>query len=290
MTTKRIAAAVAGAAIAVTAYLTWTVRTGVKGFYSNQYSTISASPSARQAHADWLKRQGANLDAIYGADSRVGTSSQGTLADLIIRERRSGVRSVAMPYSSASSVTSGLNAYNRAVVDSAKIDAVISEIEPYNTNDYAGFYSTIRSVGKWCRANRVMPCVYMGWPSEAAWDSIVVNSDRVFLHCYRASNRMSGIDQYGYVVGRMSTIASKGKARKKKMSVVIIWSCEPERVLDGKVQPAFAYDYFKTATWDSTYKAYMEVYDKYSTTDMKQWLTQDGYMVFVSQYAKQIKP
>ena len=117
MTTKRIAAAVAGAAIAVTAYLTWTVRTGVKGFYSNQYSTISASVPARQGHADWLKRQGANLDAIYGIDSRVGTSSQGTLADLIIRERRGGVRSVAMPYSSASSVTSGLNAYNRAVVD-----------------------------------------------------------------------------------------------------------------------------------------------------------------------------
>ena len=280
MTTKRIAAAVAGAAIAVTAYMTWTVRTGVKGFYSNQYSTISASVPARQGHADWLKRQGANLDAIYGIDSRVGTSSQGTLADLIIRERRGGVRSVAMPYSSASSVTSGLNSYNRAVVDSAKIDAVISEIEPYNTNDYAGFYSTIRSVGNWCRTNRVMPCVYMGWPSEAAWDSIVANADRVFLHCYRASTSMSGSSQYGYVRARMGTIAAKAKARSKKMSVVIIYSCEPE----------FSYDYFRAASWNEAYSNYKTAYNTSATADMKNWLTQDGWMVFVSQYAKQIKP
>ena len=280
MNTKRIAAAVAGAALAVTAYLTWTVRTGVKGFYSNQYSTISASVPARQAHADWLKRQGANLDAIYGADSRVGTSSQGTLADLIIRERRGGVRSVAMPYASATTVTSGLNAYNRAVVDSARIDAVISEIEPYNTNDYAGFYRTIRAVSNWCRPNRVMPCVYMGWPSEAAWDSIVVNADRVFLHCYRPSTSMSGSSQYGYVRTRMATLASKAKARGKKLSVVIIYSCEPE----------FAYDYFRAASWNEAYANYTTAYNTSATADMKNWLTQDGWMVFVSQYAKQIKP
>jgi len=118
MTTKQASAFIASAAVVLAVYLTWTVRTGVKGFYSNQYSTISASPSARQAHADWLKRQGANLDAIYGADSRVGTSSQGTLADLIIRERRAGVRSVAMPYSSATSDASGLNARSMALMRS----------------------------------------------------------------------------------------------------------------------------------------------------------------------------
>lgn len=280
MTTKQIAAAVAGAAIAVTAYMTWTVRTGVKGFYSNQYSTISASVPARQGHADWLKRQAANLDAIYGADSRVGTSSHGTLADLIIRERRGGVRSVAMPYASATTVTSGLNAYNRAVVDSARIDAVISEIEPYNTNDYAGFYRTIRAVSNWCRPNRVMPCVYMGWPSEAAWDSIVVNADRVYLHCYRPSTSMSGSSQYGYVRTRMGTIAAKAKARGKKMSVVIIYSCEPE----------FSYDYFRAASWNEAYSNYTAAYNASATADMKQWLTQDGWMVFVSQCAKKIKP
>lgn len=280
MTTKQITAAVGGAAIALTAYLTWTVKTGVRGFYSNQYTTIAASPSSRQAHADWLKRQGANLDAIYGADSKVGTSSQGTLADLIIRERRSGIRSVAMPYSSASSVTTGLNAYNKAVVDSAKIDAVISEIEPYNTGAYASFYTTLRSVGTWCKANRVMPCVYMGWPSDAAWDSIVVNSDRVYLHCYRPSTSMSGSSQYGYVATRMGVLAAKAKARGKRMSVVTIYSCESD----------FAYDYFKTATWSGTYDAFLSTYNSRATADMKQWLTMDGWMVFVSEYAKQIKP
>jgi hypothetical protein len=185
-----------------------------------------------------------------------------------------------MPYSSASNVTSGLNSYNRAVVDSARIDAVISEIEPYNTNDYAGFYRTIRAVSNWCRPNRVMPCVYMGWPSEAAWDSIVVNADRVYLHCYRPSTSMSGSSQYGYVRTRMGTLASKAKARGKKMSVVIIWSCEPE----------FSYNYFTAASWSATYDAYLSAYNTSATTDMKNWLTQDGWMVFVSQYAKQIKP
>lgn len=280
MTTKQIAAAVAGAAIAVTAYMTWTVRTGVKGFYSNQYSTISASPSARQAHADWLKRQGANLDAIYGADSKVGTSSQGTLADLVIRERRSGVRSVAMPYSSASSVTNGLNAYNKAVVDSAKIDAVISEIEPYNTGAYASFYTTLRSVGNWCKANRVMPCVYMGWPSEAAWDSIARNASRVYLHCYRPSASMSGSSQFGYCRTRLVTLAAKAKAVKKRVSVVIIYSCEPD----------FSYTYFQGNSWWKPIEDFKAAWNTSATSDMKQWLSVDGTMIFVSRYAKEIKP
>ena len=280
MTTKQITAAVGGAAIALTAYLTWTVKTGVRGLYSNQYTTIAASPSSRQAHADWLKRQGANLDAIYGADSKVGTSSQGTLADLVIRERRSGVRSVAMPYSSASSVTNGLNAYNKAVVDSAKIDAVISEIEPYNTGAYASFYTTLRSVGNWCKANRVMPCVYMGWPSEAAWDSIVVNSDRVYLHCYRPSASMSGSSQFGYCRTRLVTLAAKAKAIKKRVSVVIIYSCEPE----------FSYTYYQGNAWWKPIEDFKAAWNTSATSDMKQWLSVDGTMIFVSRYAKEIKP
>ena len=238
MTTKQIAAAVGSVAVAVTAYMAWTVRSGVRGMYSNQYTTISASVPSRQGHADWLRRQGANLDAIYGADARVGTSTQGTLADLIIRERRSGVRSVAMPYSSASTVTGGLASYNKAVIDSARIDAVISEIEPYNTGQYGQFYTTIRAAGTWCKANRVMHCVYMGWPSEAAWDSIVVNADRVYLHCYRPSSSMSGSSQYGYVASRLGTLAAKAKARGKRISVVVIYSCEPAYSDTNTIHPS----------------------------------------------------
>ncbi len=280
MTTKQITAAVGGAAIALTAYLTWTVKTGVRGFYSNQYSTIAASPTSRQAHADWLKRQGANLDAIYDADGRVGTSSQGTLADLIIRERRSGVRSIAMPYSSASTVTGGLASYNKAVVDSARIDAVISEIEPYNTGQYGQFYTTIRAVGTWCKANRVMHCVYMGWPSEAAWDSIVVNADRVYLHCYRPSASMSGSSQFGYCRTRLVTLAAKAKAVKKRVSVVIIYSCEPD----------FSYTYFQGNSWWKPIEDFKAAWNTSATSDMKQWLSVDGTMIFVSRYAKEINP
>lgn len=278
-TTQRIAATITAAAVAVTAYLGWTVTTGVKGFYSNQYSTISASSSARQAHATWISKQGANLDAIYGADSRMTGSGQPALSDLILRERRAGVRSIAVPYS-RSGVTTSLQTYNRTVADSVRIDALISEIEPYNTGDYAGFYTTIRTVGGWCKANRVMPCVYMGWPSDAAWDSIVVNSDRVFLHCYRPSSSMSGSSQYGYVKNRLASIAAKAKARNKRMSIVIIYSCEPE----------FAYSHFATTSWSNTYANYSTAYNASATSDMRNWLTQDGWMVFVSQYAKQIRP
>ena len=109
---------------------------------------------------------------------------------------------------------------------------------------------------------------------------IVVNADRVYLHCYRPSTSMFGSSQYGYVRTRMGTLASKAKARGKKMSVVIIWSCEPE----------FSYNYFTAASWSATYDAYISAYNTSATTDMKNWLTQDGFMVFVSQYAKQIKP
>lgn len=287
---NKLLSTIGAVAVVVAVYLTWAVRTGVKGFYSNQYSTISASVTSRQVHADWMKRQGANLDAIYGADAIVNTSKQGTLADLIIRERRGTVKSIAMPYSSANTVIINLDKYNKAVVDSAKIDAVISEIEPYNTNDYASFYTTIRSVNTWAKANRIMPCVYMGWPSDAAWDSIVVNADRIYLHCYRPSNRMSGINQYGYVLSRLNMVTPKAKTRKKKMSIVLIYSCEPKRVINGVEQPEYGYTYFQTTSWSDAYKAYLETYNASATADMKTWLSQDGWMIFVSEYAKQIKP
>lgn len=269
------------AALAVTLVVRFGIKEGVKGHYMNDYSVYSATAATRQANADWLKRQGANLDALYGVSGALtSTSGRPILADVILRNRKAGVRSNGFPYSTASSVTSSLNAYNKAVVDSSKFDFVISEIEPYNTGDYAGFYTTLRTVNNWCKTSGIQSCVYMGWPSDACWDTIVRNSSRIFLHCYKSSTTMSGDAQYGYTKGRQGVIAAKCKALNKKISIVIIYSSEP----------AFSYTYFQSNTWSKPYSDYLSYYSTHATADMKAYLTQDGWMNFVSKYAKQIKP
>mgnify|MGYP003520642632 CR=1 FL=1 len=278
----KVAGIVTAAILVVTTLmLKFGVKEGVKGFYMNDYSVYSQSANSRQANADWQKRQGVNLAALYGAaGSLTSTSGKPILADVIYRSRKAGVRSNGFPYSTSSSVVNSLNSYNSSVTDSSKFDFVVSEIEPYNTGDYAGFYTTLRTVNTWCGTKGVQSCVYMGWPSEACWDTIVRNATRIFLHCYKSSTTMSGDAQYGYVKGRMGVIAAKCKALNKKISIVIIHSNEP----------AFSYTYFQNNTWARPYNDYLSYYSTHATSDMKQFLTQDGYMDFVSKYGKQIKP
>lgn len=269
------------AALAVTLMVRFGVKTGVKGHYMNDYSVYSATAATRQANADWLKRQGANLNALYGTSGAL-TSSTGRpiLADVILRNRRAGVSSNGFPYSTSNSVVNSLNAYNAAVSDSSKFDFVISEIEPYNTGDYAGFYTTLRTVSDWCKAKGLQSATYQGWCNEACWDSISKNCQRVFIHCYKQSNAMDGASQYGYISTRLGTLAAKCKKNNVKMQVVIIYSDEP----------SFAYSYFQSNSFDQTYNNFLSTYSLRSTADMKAWLIPSGYMVFVSKYSKQIKP
>ena len=268
-------------AVVATLMVKFGVREGVKGFYMNDYSVYSVTAATRQANADWQKRQGANLAALYGASgSLTSPSGKPILADVIYRSRKAGVQSQGFPYSTSSSVVTSLNSYNSSVSDSSKFDFVVSEIEPYNTGDYSGFYTTLRTVNNWCATKGVQSCVYMGWPSDACWDTIVRNSSRIFLHCYKTSTTMSGDAQYGYTKGRQSVIAAKCKALNKKISIVIIYSSEP----------SFSYTYFQANSWSKPYSDYLSYYSTHATADMKAYLTQDGWMNFVSKYAKQIKP
>ena len=164
------------------------------------------------------------------------------------------------------------------MVDSAKIDAVISEIEP-TTNDYAGSIPPSAPLVTGARTNRVMPCVYMGWPSEAAWDNIVVNADRVFLHCYRASHFHEWFKPVRLRPGAYGNYRCKGKGGEKDERSGYLFMRAGSLMTTSAPQ-----------NWNETYSNYTAAYNTSATADMKQWLTQDGWMVFVSQYAKEIKP
>ena len=267
---------------ALVAVLSWFITSNHRGMYINEYSTIIATAETRQAAADYQKKQGSNSVAVYGCTSDLtSTSGRVRLADLILKYRRAGVKAVGYPYGSASSVTGSLASYNAWASDSCKFSYVISEIEPYNTGDYAGFYTAVRTVGTWAKAKGLQSFSYMGWPTEACWDSIVVNCDGIFLHDYVSSSTIStGGGQYGYMKGRLTTISAKAKARNKKMLLTTIYSCEP----------SFSFTYFQSHTYQSTYSLFTSYYNVQGTSDMKNYLTQMGYMVFVSKYAKQIKP
>jgi hypothetical protein len=277
MTSKINIAKTLTAAAAIAGVILWAkfgVKTGVKGFYVNDYATTTAP-----VQATWLKKQGANLAALYHVTSDL-TLNRTKVATTLYTLRKAGVQSIGYPYGSANNVTATLANYNKAVTDSSKFDFVVSEIEPYNTGDYASFYTTLRAVNTFAGVNNLQSCVYMGWPSEACWDTIVRNSSRIFLHCYRSSTAMSGGSQFGYINTRMSVIAAKAKAAKKKISIVVIYSAEL----------TFAQNWFRSNTWQSTYESYLLYYTLHASPDVLQWTTQDGWMIFATSYAKISRP
>jgi hypothetical protein len=84
---------------------------------------------------------------------------------------------------------------------------------------------------------------------------------------------------WSYVRGRLGDIASAAAALKKIVPINIIYSCEP----------AFAYTYFQSYRWEDAHLMFMDQFNTYATTQMKQNLTVNNFSVFVTRYGKEIK-
>lgn len=261
--------------------------TGHKGFYDNDMGSYLGIAAREDAQIAWHVKNGDNSIAGYGFGDRItSTSKWSQIANYIRKCRRKGI-DVGFIYSSTSTLSS-LDAYQKAQTsDSTKFRFIVSEIEPYNTGDYAGFYKTLRAFSDWAvkQSPRIERCVYMGWPSAECWDSIMSNSDRTYIHCYLPSTRMSGSAQYSYLKSRLNTqaniIARKQASNTSfKYNDVVIYSNESD----------FYGTYFATHTWDQPFSDLQTYFNASADSIVKKRIQLGGRQIFKSSLGMQIRP
>jgi len=157
---------------------------------------------------------------------------------------------------SATSEVDAVLAYNKAQTDrGARLTHMVTEYEPYQAGQSYTYMDTLLKEN----AQRIIDsgmkhCIYMGWPKDDYWATLVEHADEINLHCYRTTAQMTDASIYGYVDGRLKMIAAAAAKLGKILKVNIIYSCEP----------AFA--------------------------EMKKWLFVTDAYFFVSKYGRQIKP
>lgn len=259
----------------------------LKGFYDNDMGSYLGIAAKEDAQIAWHVKNGDNSIAGYGFGDRItSTSKWPQIANYIRKCKRKGI-DVGFIYSSTATLSS-LSAYQAAQpTDSTKFKFIVSEIEPYNSGDYAGFYKTIRAFSEWAKKQtpKVERCIYMGWPTAECWDSIIINSDKTYLHAYLQPDLMTGAGIRGYTRSRTTTISNIVNAKYAsnpsfKYKIAIIFSCEP----------SFAYNYFKTNTWDKPYADYVSYFNSAATTTEKNRIQLSGRQIFKSSHGIQLKP
>lgn len=275
-------------ATTVGTYLYINKPTGFKGFYDNSVSSYFGNTAAANSLLAWHQRNGDNAIYAYGFDSKITSKSNWPWMAWYIKEaRKKGITTFGIPYSN-SNVTTHITNYNAAQPnDSSRINALASEIEPYLTGDYAGFYYHIRTVSNWAKKQKykVERVVYMGWPTAQCWDSIVTHTDRLFLHAYLQPERMTGAGIRGYTKSRTGTIANIVNKKYSydpnfKYNIVILFSTET----------SFAYNYFKLNSWDKPFPEFVSYFNSNATSVEKNRLTFGGRQIFKMSSGRLARP
>lgn len=253
----------------------------MNSWYNNTVDdTMSSSLTASKQDIDWMNQNRLHPDKTQYANLYIASS-------LIRHANFPSVASYAatkniklgLAYSAASQIDTLLTYNNGKTVDK-KLWYGVTEIEPYNTGDYAGMTAILKYAYPKLKAAGLKNVVYMGWPKNDYWATIVQYTDEINLHCYRTSVQMTASSIWGYVEARLELIAQAAKAQNKIVPVNIIYSNEP----------SFAYDWFKTHAWADAHKLFLSQYAANASATMKQYLTVSDFSVFVSKYGKQIKP
>lgn len=255
----------------------------MNSWYNNTFDdTVAANPTASRADIDWMNRNRFNPNQTQYANLYISTNliRNTNLPDLIKYGYSRNIK-FGICYSQTSEVDAML-AYNAGttITIDEKLWYAVTELEPYNTGDYAGMTSKMQYVYPKMRAAGLRHGVYMGWPTQTYWETIVQNCDFINLHCYRPSASMTAIGIWGYVQERLGFIAEACRKLNKIMEINILYSCEP----------SFAYDYFKANRWTSAHQLFLSEYNAKATNDMKRFLIVDDFSMFVSKFGKEIKP
>jgi len=249
-------------------------------WYNNTLDdSIRVSLTSAIADIDWMDRNRITSSnqyaSLYISSSLIRSAS---FPSAVAYASQRGIR-LGLAYSQTSQIDE-LLAYNNGKPADQKLVYAITELEPWNTGDYAGMTSKMQYATPRLHANGLKHLVYIGWPTSSYYPTIVTNADEVNLHCYRTSDNMNLSGMWGYVQARLNILAQEAANQGKILPVNIIYSCEP----------AFAYSWFSKHSWKDAHMAFQTVYEQRATQQMKQWLRINNFSIFVTKYAHQIKP
>lgn len=255
----------------------------MNSWYNNTFDdTVATDASKSRLDIDWMNTNRFYVNEAQYANLYISSSlvQNANFPALVSYAYGKNIK-FGLAYSQTSQIDTLLN-YNagtNTTIDK-KLWYAVTELEPYNTGDYAGMTTKMQYAYPKLKAAGLRHGVYMGWPTASYWETIVANCDFINLHCYRASTSMTASGIWGYVQERLGLIAAACKALGKIMEVNIIYSCEP----------AFAYDYYKANKWTSGHQLFLSEYNTKATLDMKRFLVVDDFSIFVTKYGKEIKP
>lgn len=254
----------------------------MKSWYNNTLDdTVSTSVTATKQDVDWMHANRFSPTETQYASLYIASSlvKHANFPGIVSYASGKNIK-MGLAYSSTTQIDT-LLAYNKAQTDiTKKLVYAITELEPYNTGDYTGMTEKMAYAYPKLKAAGLKHLVYMGWPTDSYWATIVANCDEINLHCYRTSADMTPSGIWGYVQKRLGLIADACKAQNKLMKVNILYSCEP----------SFAYDWFKANGWNAAHNIFLGQYATKATANMKAFLNVNDFAIFVSKYGKQIKP
>jgi len=251
-------------------------------WYNNTLDdTLAISVTLTKSDVDWMNANrfsptNTQYGSLYIAQSLVNNSNFPSIVSYAYSKNIK----LGMAYSTTGEIDT-LLAYNakQTSIDK-KLYYAVTEIEPYNTGDYSGMTAKMQYAYPKLKAAGLKHVVYMGWPVDTYWSTIVANCDEINLHCYRTSAEMTPSSIWNYVSKRLALIADACKSQNKLMKVNILYSCEP----------AFAYTFFQTHAWGDAHSMFLSQYATKATVNMKSFLNVMDFSIFVSKYGKQIKP
>ena len=253
----------------------------MNSWYNNTLDdTVATSVSQSKLDVDWtnINRFDPNktqFSTLYIANSLVKHANFPT----IIESGYNKNLKYGTAYSQTSEVDTAI-AYNVGKSISKKLWYCVSELEPWNTGDYTGMTNKIKYAHPKLKAAGMKHLIYLGWPVQTYYPTVVQYCDEINLHCYRTDANMTPSGIWGYVRERLGFIAEAAKAQNKIMPVNIIYSCEP----------SFAYNWFTKNQWNAAHQMFLAQYASNATATMKNQLVVNDFSIFVTKYGKQIKP
>lgn len=279
-TKKAIATTIALVALTIGIYK-YQTPTGNNGLYG-KIGTWIQTPAGRLAQAKKIAGLGFNDYACYGISDYL-ISHWDWVADFNLQCRRVGIKDLSLIYSKSSTVVNDLDYFlKQCKNDSMKFSSTVSEIEPYNTGDYTGFYSAIRAVDKYDHSHNLASYFYYGWNKQNEIDSMVYHGDGVWLHSYIVMSNYSdvGAALYGYQKNRLLLFAASAKKFNKKFYHRVLTSNEnPD---PAKTQ--FGYKYYKTHKATDAINSFQNYWTFHATADMKTWLVNSGGQLFYEKF------
>ena len=260
----------------------------MNGFYNNTLDDVIDDWAKVQKEIDWHVKNrvntGENYIALYASKSVL------TKANFVkfVKAMKALNFHIGFAYDSISKVDS-IIAYNKTQPADARIKFMITEYEPYNgvPGGYPEMTALLTAVYPKLKAAGILHGVYMGWPTDSYWETIVKYCDQIFLHVYLPSGSMTPKGEWDYAKGRLTLIADACAKLTKAIQVNIIYSAESKSF---GARNEFAGIWFKTNSWWKAHQNFMSYWDIKASTVIKKWVRATGCFVFDTEWAKQSKP